>query len=832
MLALRLLWRDWRGGELRILAAALVIAVAIVTAIGLFVDRLQTGIQAQSTWFLAADRVLISSQPVDAAWLQAARTAGLDVAEVVSFNSMVFVDREGDTDMQLAAVKAVSAAYPLRGQLEVAGQAFGEAHSADSGPGVGQVWVDSRLLPLLGIAMGDRLWIGETPLQVTRALISEPDRGSAFSAMGPRVMMNLEDLASTGVVQPGSRVRYRYLFAGETSQLDSFGQWLQPQLQAAQRWEGLQDNRPRLYQSLQRAEQFLMLAGAIGVGLAGIAIALAAHRYSERHYDYVAMMKALGATRQRVIALYLGNLLMLGTLALVLGAGIGWALQESVIRSLSEFFSLTTLPMVTLKPFLVGAVTSLVCLLVFAMPPLATMSGASPLRVLRRDFQPFEAGSMTSIAMGLLGTGALMYWYSGSAQLTLAVLAGVLATLLVLGGAVLLLLRTARVAGMQAGSFWRLALSALRRRGVANAVQVVIFSLALMMLLTLVTTRTSLIEDWRVQVPEGTPNHFLVNITDAQVVEFQALLQARGLHSEPLYPVVRGRVVSVNGEPVDERLRRYDPAGTGDSLQRELALTWAEQVPEGNKVIAGHWWPQVSDPQALSIESGLADRLGVSIGDRITFAIGSARLEVTIASVRSLKWDSMLPNFYMVMPPGLLDDYPVTYLTSFYLPADQKAFLNEFIRRFPTVVVIEMDQVLEQIRTIVDRVSSAIEWVLSLIVISALLVLLASVQSSLDSRFRESAILRTLGASRRLVLGSLLVEFCALGLLAGAMAALAGELALYYLQTVVLQMDYVLHPWMWLAGPVLGAVIIGFAGFFSCRSVVNAPPMRILHSIA
>lgn len=832
MLTLRLLWRDWRGGELRILAAALVIAVAIVTAIGLFVDRLQTGIQAQSTWFLAADRVLVSSRPVDAGWLQRATRGGLNVAEVVSFNSMVYVEREADTDMQLAAVKAVSSAYPLRGELQVASRAFGEAQSITHGPGSGEVWVDSRLLPLLGIAIGDQLSVGETRLRVSRALISEPDRSSAFSAMGPRVMMNLADLASTGVIQPGSRVRYRYLFAGDTRQLNSFGQWLQPQLQPAQRWEGLQDNRPRLYQSLQRAEQFLMLAGAIGVGLAGIAIALAAHRYSERHYDYVAMMKALGASRRRVIALYLGNLLLLGCLAMALGSAIGWALQESVIHSLTEFFSLTTLPVVTLKPFLVGAVTSLVCLLVFAMPPLVTLSGASPLRVLRRDFQPFEAGSITSIALGLAGTGALMYWYSGNLQLTLAVLAGVLATLLVLGGVVFLLLRGARVAGMQAGNLWRLALSALRRRGIANAVQVVIFSLALMMLLTLVATRTSLIEDWRVQVPEGTPNHFLINITDAQVAEFRTLLQARGLHSEPLYPVIRGRVVLVNDEPVEERLRRFDPAGTGDSLQRELALTWSEQIPEGNQLLAGQWWPQVSQANALSIESGLADRLGVSVGDQITFAIGSARLQVTISSVRSLKWDSMLPNFYMVMPPGLLEDYPTTYLTSFFLPRDQKTFLNEFIRRFPTVVVIEMDQVLEQIRTIVDRVSAAIEWVLGLIIISALLVLLASVQSSLDGRFRESAVLRTLGASRRLVLGSLLVEFCALGLLAGAMAALAAELALYYLQSMVLQMDYVPHPWMWLAGPALGAVLIGLAGFASCRRVVNAPPMRILHSIA
>lgn len=831
MLALRLLWRDWRGGELRILFAALVVAIAIVSAIGLFVDRLQAGIEAQSKQFLAADRVLRAPRQVSPLWLAQARQAGLEVAEVVTFNSMVYADAAEGSATQLTAVKAVSAAYPLRGTLEVARQAFGEPEISHSGPAQGEVWVDSRLLPLLDMTIGDSLHIGETRLRVARALITEPDRGSMFSGLGPRVMMSTLDLAATGIIQPGSRVQYRYLFSGRTADLVGFAHWLDPQLEPGYRWEQLDQSRPRLSRSLQRAEQFLMLAGAIGVGLAGIAIALAASRYSERHYDYVAIMKSLGASRQRIIALYLANLLLLTVAALLAGAAIGWALQESVVHSLSEFFSLASIPPVTLKPFLVSAVTSLVCLLVFALPPLLRMSAASPLRVLRRDFQPFEAGARSSVVLGMLGTGALMLWYSGDWQLTLAVLGGAVATLLSMAGLVWWLLHSAKTTGMQAGSVLRLALNAVRRRGLANAVQVVIFSLSLMLMLTLVATRTSLIEEWRVQIPEGTPNHFLINIKASEVDALKSLLQQSGVASEPLYPMVKGRLVSVNDEPLRERLLKYDPGSGGDGLQRELNLTWSAQPPDGNTLIAGAWWQPRSASKQVSIESGLAKRLGVTLGDSLQFLLGGESLQVTVSSIRELQWDSMKPNFYIVMPQRVLESYPAGFITSFYLPAQQKPFLNQLIRQFPTVAVIEMDQVLEQIRDIVNRVSSAIEWVLSLVVVSALLVLLASVQSSLDNRFRESAILRTLGASRRLVLGSLVVEFAALGGLAGILAAASAECVLYFIQTTVLQMQYVPHPWIWLAGPAAGALIIGATGYLSCRRVVDAPPMMILHAV-
>ena len=826
MLALRLLWRDWRGGELGILAAALMIAVAIVTGIALFTGRLQQGIDSESRNFLAADRVLKSPRPVASAWLEQAQSAHLRQAREISFQSMVYVGDSPDAPMQLASIKAVSAGYPLRGTIKISNRAFGSAENINHGPPRGDVWVDSRLLPLLGIDIGDRIYVGDVQLTVARVVISEPDRGSLFWDIGPRVLMNTGDIAATGVIQPGSRVEYRYLFAGSAGDLAAYGQWLAPRLQPSHQWMDLKDAQPLIARWMQRAEQFLLLAGALGVGLAGIAIALAARRYSERHFDYVAVMKSLGASGGRILGLYLGNLLLLGILATLCGSAVGGVLQLLLVNLLRDYLDVAALPDIGLRPFALGIVTALVCLLAFALPPLLSLRRVSPLRVLRRDLDAATSGAAGSYGAGIVGVALLMWWYSGDWRLTLAVLSGVGLTFALVGAAAWYLLRGSTGIGMQAGSTWRLALASLRRRGAQNSVQVVIFSLSIMLLLTLALLRGSLINEWKVQLPEGTPNHFLINISRSQVGAVRQFLHERGLKSEPMYPMVRGRLVTVDGQRLRQRLLQTHQSE--NYLNRELNLTWSDRLPSGNLLVAGSWWQQGSSAAEVSIESGLAERLDISVGDSLSFTIGSEKLDVRVSSIRSLDWDTMKPNFYMIFPPGLLGQYPATYITSLYLSPEQKPFLNRFLRSFPTITVIEMDTVIGQIRSIVTQVSSAVEVVLGLIVTCGLLVLGASVQASLDSRFQESAILRTLGAKRGVVLGSLVIEFCVLGLLAGLLAAFASELAVYLLQTRILNMSYVSHPWVWLMGPAIGALLVGATGFLVCRKVVNVPPVRIL----
>jgi len=850
MFALRLLWRDWRGGELGILSTSIVIAVTIVTAISLFSSRLQQSIVAESSFFLAADKVLRSAGPVDPAWLQRATEEGLRQGQVLNFQSMVMAgsaDTDGEFNpeqMQFTSVKAASDSYPLLGQLEVSDRAFGVSETVSAGPAPGQIWLDSRLVPLLDIALGDQVQVGAKALVASRVLVNEPDKAGGFSSFGPRVLMNLADIPATQILQPGSRVEYRYLFAGPPQSLERFGAWLNPQMQPGQRWLGLDDIQPQISKSIARAEQFLLLAGALGVGLAGIAIALAARRYSERHLDYVAMMKSLGATSRRIMLMYAGNLLLLAALATVVGSALGWLIQQGFFAILVGLFDISAAPAVSLRPFVIGAITALVCLMAFALPPLLALQGISPLRVIRRDIDSGGASDILSYAMGVGGIGLLMYWYSGSLQLTLAVLAGVALTFLIVGTLAWYLLRGGSMVGMQAGSMWRLALASMRRRGLQNAVQAVIFSLAIMLLLMLALVRSSLIEEWQVQLPEGTPNHFLINVAEHEVAAVDAVLTENALVKENIYAMVRGRLVAVNrtaareyvqslGELPDSDQDAAPGAGgnRGAELDRGTNLSWSDTIPSGNKLLQGQWWQPGSEAAELSIEASIAERYGISLGDQLTFQVGSEQLTVTTTSIREVDWGSMQPNFYMMLPPGLLRQYPATYITSFYLPADKKLFLNQFLRQFPTITVIEMDAMIVQIRSIISQVSRAIELVLGLIIISGLLVLVASVQASLDSRFQESAILRALGAGRRLVLGSLVIEFSVLGLLAGFLAAISAELSVFGLQEYLLDMEFVLHPWVWLIGPLLGALLIGSAGYITCRKVINTPPIEVLREL-
>ncbi len=838
MFGMRLLWRDWRGGELGVLFAALLIAVAIVTGISLFTDRLQQGITAQSSHFLAADRVLRTSDPVDPSWLYKADELGLLQAQTMTFRSMVYVGEDLDGKMQFSAVKAVSDSYPLKGQLDVSDTPFGTVVKTPLSPPRGEVWLDSRLFPLLQVELGDSVFVGDAEFTVTKVVMNEPDRGSVFSGFAPRLLMNIDDIPATNVVQPGSRVRYRYLFSGDNQQLLQYGEWLQSRLDVSHRWLDLRDSQPRISNSMKRAEQFLLLAGALGVGLAGVAIALAARRYSERHYDYVAIMKSLGATSSRIMTIYTTNLLVLAMIAVVIGSMVGWLIQTVFFSVLMDYMSINMEHSATFRPYIIGSVTALVCLMAFALPPLLNLQGISPLRVLRRDLQGAMVSSVVSYAMGVGGIGLLMLWYSGNIQLTLAILAGIAATFIIVGAAAWYLLRGSTHMGMQAGSTWRLALASMRRRGYQNAVQAVIFSLSIMLLLVLFMVRSSLIEEWRIQLPEGTPNHFLMNVSAEEISAVEQLLADNGVSSEPIFPMARARLVNIGGMSREQWIKQevlpnmpIESTSRPENIAREVNLTWAYEMPSDNRLVEGTWWPPGSTKPEVSLEVEFAERLRLNVGDKLVFQIGSEPLEVEVSSIRSLNWDSMKPNFFLIFPPKVLKDYPATYITSFYLPPDKKRFLNQFLLNFPTITVIEMDAVIHQIRTIVDQVSGAVELVLGLIIVSGVLVLIASVQSSLDSRFQESAILRTLGAKRGLVLGSLAIEFSALGLLAGVLAAFSAELAVFGLQEYLLNMTYTMHPVLWFIGPIVGMVLIGSAGYVTCRKVVNTPPVKVLREL-
>lgn len=831
MLAWRILWRDWRSGELRVLAVAIIMAVTIVTSIGLFVERLNGGILDRSKDFLAADIALESSRAVDDAWLAKSRALGLRDAQTLRFQSMVYA---GD-EMQLAAVKAVSDSYPLKGSLLIADQLNSDQRRISSGPKRGEVWIDSRLLPLLGIkpfSSGAEVYVqvGESSLRVSALVYREPDQASNLFSFGPRVLMHFDDIAATGIVQPGSKVTYRYLFAGDKRPLESLQRWLAERISANQKWLDIQSSQPTVSMTIARAEKFLLLGGSLGVLLAAVSAALAAFRYSERHFDYAALMKSLGAGSAQIKRLYLVMLMTVTLLTTLTGWLLGWLLQTLFVVVIADMFGVA-LPEASAYPYLLGLVTGLVCVVCFALPPIWSLQQIPPLRVLRRDIQGQRVSLLASVSLGAVAITGLMLWYSKSMVLTLAVLAGVLSLGFILVSVAWLLLRGSNIVGMHAGSVLGLAFANLRRRGWQNAIYIFIFSLAIMLLLILTMVRGTLIDDWRTQLPVGTPNNFLVNIAAHEVDAVDTWLSSHSMSAVGLYPMVRGRLVKINGQPVLSLMSKEDLHKAG--ANREMNLSWSKDLPEDNIIEEGQWWQGVADETTpiISLETRLAESLGVNIGDLLSFKLGIRQLDAKVVSLRSLQWQTMRPNFYVIFPPGVLDDYPATYMTSFYLPEKNKHLLHPFIRQFPTVTLLEVDAILRQIRQIVNQVGLAIELLLGLIVAAGALVLVASVQSSIGERYRECAILRALGADRKRVMGSIIAEFAIMGLIAGLLAVVGAEFSVYLLQTQVFEMQYNgLSEIGWL-GPLAGLTLVTSIGYFSTRGVVSVPPLQVLRRI-
>ncbi len=857
----RMAWRDWRSGELGLLLAALLVAVGTVTAISLFVDRLHQALLLESASFLAADRYIGGSRPIPDEFRQAARARGLDVADAMAFPSMVFGSGERS---QLVSVKAVSDGYPLRGLLITSDEPFGTGSVAGSVPPRGEVWLDSRLFPALDLALGGEVEVGLARLRIGRVLIKEPDRGGSFFDLGPRLLMNIADVPATEVVQPGSRIGYRLLLRGPDAELDALREELP--LAPNYRWVDIRENSPRIGGALDRAESFLLLGGLLGVLLAGVAVALSAHRYSRRHYDHVGIFKTLGATPRQILNAYLGLLAVVGGIGVVLGLALGAALHLLIVQALDALLPVA-LPMPSARPLLLGAATGLICALAFAMPPLLHLKNISPLRVIRRDLGAPPVSQWVSYGAAIAGGLLLLIWYSESLLLTLWTLGGASAVVLLFGALAMALLRSGRAVGMQAGSGMRLALAGLQRRRKESTAQILVFGLAIMLLLVLVLLRTALIDDWRSQLPDNTPNHFLMNVTPEQLPAVESLLSCLGhpagereaaphtsrpspggdvsgapppspqrpcdhaddSRREPLYPMIRGRVVAVNGTDAqawEERLGRVDRPGPG--LRSERNLTWTDTLPQGNEVIDGAWWKPGETARLVSLEDEYAREVGLKVGDLLTFDIGGQILEAEVASMRTVDWETMQPNFFIVFSSAALRNVPATYMTSFYLPAGQKTFLNRLLAEFPTVTVIEIDAIVEQVQRIVDRVTAAVELVLALVVGAGCLVLVASIRAGWDARMAEHALVRTLGGTRNLIAGSLAVEFIALGLFSGVVAVVGAELTVALLQWQVFELPVSMHPWLWLFGPLAGALLIFAVGITGARRLVSTPPLIVL----
>ncbi len=827
-LILRFARRDWHSGELGLLVVALMVAVGTVTAVSLFVDRLQQALVHESANFLAADRYIGSAREIPDAYRRAALARGLAVADTMSFPSMIF---GGEDRSNLVSVKAVGAGYPLRGRLIVADEPFARGAPTHELPRSGEVWLDARLFPALGIAMGDEIEVGYARFRVSRVLVAEPDRGGSMYDLGPRLLMRIQDVPATRVVQPGSRLSYRLLLKGDDGALAALKAELGIGDDPNFWWRSIRESSPTIGSALDRAESFLLLGSLLGVLLAGVAVALSAHRYARRHYDHVGVLKTLGATPNQVLGAFVGVLASVGTVAVLLGLALGTGLHLVIVLVLKSLIPVT-LPLPSARPVLLGAVTGFICVMAFALPPFLHLRNISPMRVIRRDLGTAPASQILSYAAAATGSLGLLVWYSGSFALTAWTLLGIVGALAGFGVMASALLKGGRVLGMQAGSGLRLALAGLARRRRENIGQILIFGLAIMLLLILVLLRTALLDEWRSQVPADAPNHFVLNISPEDVPDMEAMLQRGSRMQGGLFPMIRGRITGVNGLTADEWEKTHlARKGDGHRVSEGRNLTWSARIPEGNTLAAGEWWAPGEARAMASLEEDYARDLGLGLGDVLTFDIGGQPLTVEVSNLRRLNWESMRPNFFVIFSPGALESFPATYMTSFHLEQKDKRFLNELLSRFPTVTVIEVDAIIAQVQSIIARVTQAVELVLWLVIASGCLVLIASIHASRDARMSEHALIRTLGGTRRLIAGSLAVEFLALGLFAGLVAVVGAEITVLILQTQVFGLSAALHPWLWLAGPVVGALLIVTVGLLGTRQLVSAPPITVLRGL-
>jgi putative ABC transport system permease protein len=820
---LRTLWRDSRTGELGVLLAAIVIAVTAMTAVGFFTDRVGTAIRTQASAVLAGDLELSSTDPIPDDYLVEARGRGLDAVEFMTFPTMATAGEANS----LALLKAVSEGYPLRGEVLVSSQVFGEIEKADGIPAPGEAWAEPGLLARLDADVGVTLTIGESTVTVTRVVDYQPGQGvGGFAQLAAGLVVNIADIPTFDVIRPGSRITYRHLYAGESNLVDEWRASLDGRISNSVRMRGLEDAGEQITAAIDRAQRFLTLASLVTVILAAVATAMAARRYALRHLDTIALMKSLGATQGFIQVATLSQLGLVILVTALIGTMLGFVAQ-GVLVALGAGILRVDLPPASWFAGSLGLLTAATITIGFALPHLLKLKDTPPMRVLRHDLPPPRLGTGLSygiaVAALLLMIGAIV-----RDALILGLIAGglVLVTLIAVAGGWLLVVTFTRFRGA-AGVAWRYGLANISRRGSESVVQIVAFALSLMVLLLLTLVRSDLLNEWQRTLPEDAPNYFLINIDPQEWPGIRDFFVSETGAAPDFLPFLRGRMTTVNGQSISDV---EFPNIRGENFsQREGNLTWRAELPDTNEVRDGEWWTEANHEEIeASLEVGIARDLGVGVGDTLGFNIGGENIEARVTSLRFVEWDSLRPNFFVMLSPGLAEELPQTYIASVYIPPKTRRLLSGFIRQFPSVTLLDLEVILGQVRMIIERASMAVQYVFLFTLLAGITVLLAAIQVTKDERRFESAILHTLGAGRRKIMQGLAVEFTALGTLAGLLAAFGATAVGWVVAEQAFELDYSLNPWLWLTGCIAGAAVVGFCGTLATRGAVNEPPVAVL----
>ncbi len=816
-LSFNLLRRDWRAGEWRVLLLALVLAVGSLSTVGLFADRVRQALQQEATSLIGSDLRITSTRPLPSIYQNSAKAHGLYTVESRSFPSMVAFREQ----TLLSEIQAVEPGYPLRGKLTIGDSS---EHDANGIPERGTVWVDERLLRRLDLKVGNEVNIGDQRFNVAARIVKDIDQSIGFSSFAPRVLMNMRDLASTGLQQEGSRITYRLMVAGEATKVAALREELSNKLSGNERLEDVRDARPEIRSALERAEHFLGLAALTAAILAGAAILLSARRFVQRHLDSCAVMRCLGAQQGQVLRLFMYQFLLLGLFAVLLGCLLGYATQAALIFFV-EAMRDAALPQPGVLPAIKAGISGYALLFGFAFLPLLQLRKVSPLRVLRRELGAPQPNTLLAYGLAMLVLGVLFLWHAGSLELGFAVLGGLLAGLAIFGGLAWLILIGLGAYLTNLTSYWRHAMNNLVRHVRNNALQVVALALGGMALLLLTLVRSDLLHGWQDKLPPDAPNRFVVNIQPDQRQQVFDFFSRERLPKPHLMPMVRGRLVAINDIPVNGD--SYSEPRARGLVEREFNLSYMEQMPEWNELVSGTWW-DINGNGQLSVEEGIAQTLGIYLGDMLTYDVAGSRFTAQVTSLRKVQWDSMRVNFFVIATPELLSDFPGSYLTSFFLPPDKVRAGDNLALELPNVLVIDTGAIIAQVRHIMDQITQVMAAVFLFTLFSGFAVLYAALLATQDERTFEAAVLRTLGADGYYLRRLHLAEFTVLGGLSGLFAASGAVLLGWVLARFVLEIPFQPSPVIWPVGVLGGMATVTLAGWLGTRWLTVLPPLAIL----
>ncbi|MCK9213521.1 MAG: FtsX-like permease family protein [Rhodoferax sp.] len=828
----RSLTRDLRAGELRLLMVAVTLAVAALTAVGFFADRLKGGLQRDARQLMGGDAVVSSDNPIPEAFLAQVKSLGLQQTINLSFPTMARAPELAGGGIKLVSLKVVAEGYPLRGRLQVSEQPDSAGALTRDIPQPGQVWVDAALLEALEVPIGGDLLLGDSTFKASRIIVNEPDRGAGFMNFAPRVMINQADVQATGLIQPASRLRYQLAVAGDDRAVRKFVDWAQAQVESqavrGARVEALEGGRPELSTTLNRAEKFLNLVALLAALLSAVAVALAARGFAASHLDDCAMLRVLGLPQRTIAAAYSFEFVLIGLLASALGVLLGFAVHYGFVALLAGLVD-SALPAPGLWPVLFGLGMGLTLLLAFGLPPVLQLAQVPPLRVIRRDVGGLKPASLMVLGLGVTGFAALLLAASSDLKLGLIAVGGFAVATLLFAGLSWLAVKLLRavVNDATAPTAVVLATRQIAARPAFAVVQVSSLAVGLLALVLLVLLRTDLISSWRAASPSDAPNRFVINVMPEQGPAFMQALKDAGVARFDWFPMIRGRLVAINGRNVspadypDERAQRL--------VDREFNLSHSATRPEQNVVVAGRWQPD--EAGAISVEEGIAKTLGVTLGDSLSFDVGGMQIVSRITSLRKVDWASMRANFFVMYPVDQLEGVPATYMSAFKAP-ETKGFDAALVRQFPNITSVDMTATIAQIQRVLDQVIGAVEFLFVFALAAGLVVLFAAVTATREERAREYAIMRAVGARASLLRQVQRIELAGVGLLAGFLASVVASAVGWALARYVFEFDWVVSPWVPLLGALAGAVLALAAGWWGLREVLNRPVMQTLRSAA